>query len=292
MIADYHPNQQDDIRRKHILRGLVQPQKHNFPQRLIDDRVHKFHPSLFKDYSWLEYSIKKDVVFCLYCYLSPGKANDAFISEGFSSWNKKYRLDDHVGSYTSAHFHAMKNYEDFKRHDKSIRASLEKQLELAKKDYKLCLITSIECSRFLLHQGLPFRGHDESEELENRGNFLELVKFAVTPNDTIVEVVLDNGLGNQIMTTPPIQKDIVNSTARETLNAIIKELENDLFGILVDESGDVSHKEQMALVLRFVDKLGVVKERYVSIVHVKNTCALRLKEAIEIFFFKTWVEFV
>ena len=79
------------------------------------------------------------------------------------------------------------------------------------------------------------------------------------------------------MTALLIQKDIINSAARETLDAIIKELGNDLFGILVDESGDVSHKEQMALMLRFIDKLGVVKECYVDIAHVKNTCALTLK---------------
>jgi len=193
-------------------------------------------------------------------------------------------LDDHVGSHTTAHFHAMKNYEDFKRQDKSIRASFEKQSELAKKDYKPHLRTSIECSRFLLRQGLPFRGHDESKESENRGNFLELVKFAATLNETIAKVVLKNALGNQIMTAPLIQKDIVNSAARETLEAIIKELGNDLFGILVDESGDVSYKEQMALVLHFIDKLGVVKEHYVGIVHVKNTCALTLKEVIKDFF--------
>ena len=146
------------------------------------------------------------------------------------------------------------------------------------------MTTSNECSTFLLRQGFPFTGHDESEESENRGNFLELVKFATTLNETIAKVVLENALGNQIMTAPIIQKDIVNSAARETLDAIIKELGNDLFGILLD--GYVSHKEQMVHVLYFVDKLGVVKE---GIFHMKNTFALTLNED---FFFKTWAEFV
>jgi len=37
---------------------------------------------------------------------------------------------------------------------------------------------------------------------------------------------------------------------------IIEEIGEDRFAILADESSDVSHKEQLALCLRFVDKLG------------------------------------
>ncbi|XP_015158660.1 uncharacterized protein [Solanum tuberosum] len=58
------------------------------------------------------------------------------------------------------------------------------------------------------------------------------------------------------MTSPDIQKDIVNSCAKETVKAIIEDLNGDYFGILVDESKDVSHKEQMSLVLRYVNKKG------------------------------------
>jgi len=40
-----------------------------------------------------------------------------------------------------------------------------------KNDYRIRLNASIDVSRHLLHQGLPFRGHDESEESTNKGNF-------------------------------------------------------------------------------------------------------------------------
>ncbi|XP_070036109.1 uncharacterized protein LOC142167823 [Nicotiana tabacum] len=82
------------------------------------------------------------------------------------------------------------------------------------------------------------------------------------------------------MICPNIQKDIVSSCAKETLKAIAEDLNGDYFGILVDESKDVSHKEQMALVLRYVNKEGKVIERFLSIVHVKDTSAKLLKEAI------------
>jgi len=56
-----------------------------------------------------------------------------------------------------------------------------------------------------------------------------------------------------------------------------------VFGLLVDESSDISKKEQMAVVLRFVT-CGVVKERFVGLVHVKETSSLYLKSAIESLF--------
>jgi hypothetical protein len=42
-----------------------------------------------------------------------------------------------------------------------------------------------------------------------------------------------------------------------------------VFCILVDESRDVSCKEQIAVVLRYVDKCGRVREKFVIIEHVR-----------------------
>ena len=74
-----------------------------------------------------------------------------------------------------------------------------------------------------------------------------------------------------------IQKDIVNAVACETSKAIIKDLDNGFFSILVDESRDISVKEQMALVLRYVNKKGIIIERFLGIVHVASITALSLK---------------
>lgn len=52
------------------------------------------------------------------------------------------------------------------------------------------------------------------------------------------------------------------------------------FCILVDEAKDASNKEQMAIVLRFVDNHGFLLERYFEIVHVSDTTASTLKKEI------------
>jgi len=83
--------------------------------------------------------------------------------------------------------------------DKSTKASFKKQSKLTRQYYKLRLTTSTACSRFFLHQQLPFGGHHESNESENIGNFPELAKLAATLNETIAAVVLENAPGNQSM---------------------------------------------------------------------------------------------
>ena len=72
----------------------------------------------------------------------------------------------------------------------------------------------------------------------------------------------------------------MNAIACETSKAIIKDLDNEFFLILVDESHDISVKEQMTLILRYVNKKGIIK-RFLGIVHVTNTTTLSLKYAIK-----------
>ncbi|KAJ9556353.1 hypothetical protein OSB04_010967 [Centaurea solstitialis] len=68
------------------------------------------------------------------------------------------------------------------------------------------------------------------------------------------------------------------------LKSIFGEIGDDVFALLVDESSDISRKEQMAMVLRFVDKYGKVQERFVGVVHVMDTSTLSLKSFVDAFF--------
>ena len=104
--------------------------------------------------------------------------------------------------------------------------------------------------------GLAFRGHDEFEGSSNRGNFIELVKTISSLNQDIKKVMLKKFSGNLQLTAPSIQKEIVSCVALETHKAIFEELGNDLFGIRVDDAADVSYKEQMGIILCYVNKKG------------------------------------
>ncbi|XP_058741882.1 uncharacterized protein LOC131614290 [Vicia villosa] len=116
-ISCYHPNDRDNIRRAYLQKGPCQPRDHDFPKRKIGPLFRKFNPDWFLEFgNWLEYSVSKDAVFCLCCYLMRSdigeqKSSDAFPIDGFSNWKKKERLDIHVGNFNSAHNQAWRSCE-------------------------------------------------------------------------------------------------------------------------------------------------------------------------------------
>ena len=93
--------------------------------------------------------------------------------------------------------------------------------------------------------------------------------------------MLKNAHENLKLTSLEIQKDIVIAASIEMCNAIVNCLGDALFYVLIDESRDISTKEQMVVVLRFVDKKGHVVEHLLGFEHVTNTSALSLKAAVE-----------
>ncbi|XP_022023273.1 zinc finger MYM-type protein 1-like [Helianthus annuus] len=66
----------------------------------------------------------------------------------------------------------------------------------------------------------------------------------------------------------------------------MNEVKGRFFSLLIDKSRDCSIKEQMAVVLIYVDDGGEVIERFIGIVHVIDTCASSLKSVIDNFFAK------
>ncbi|KAJ6942948.1 zinc finger MYM-type protein 1-like [Populus alba x Populus x berolinensis] len=137
-----------------------------------------------------------------------------------------------------------------------------------------------------MNQGLPFRGHDECECSSNQGNYLELLHFLSRNNEAIKRVTFSEAPKHNKLTSPDIQKDITQAAAEEITNVIIKDLGESLFSILIDESRDISIKEQMTVVIRYVDNNGHIIERFLGIQHVSDTTASSLKAAIEALFSK------
>ncbi|XP_071921919.1 uncharacterized protein [Coffea arabica] len=81
-----------------------------------------------------------------------------------------------------------------------------------------------------------------------------------------------------------IQKDLAHACASEITSVIINDIGDNYFSLIVDESRDSSVKEQMGVVLRYVNKEGRVIERFLAIVHVSDTTSLCLKDAIDSLF--------
>ncbi|KAG5574794.1 hypothetical protein H5410_054928 [Solanum commersonii] len=259
-IAEYNSNIRDDIRRYYILKKPCQPKDHKFPKTKFGKKMRQFFPDWFNGRKWLEYSITKDAAFCLCCYLFKNECeirgyviDVAFTKTDYRAWNKAT--------------------ERFRAHSKKEKSESRRRLS-----------ASVDVARFLLKLGLSFRGHDESRSSLNRGIFLELLQWYGDINENVGSIILEKAPKNEMMCSPSIQKDIVDSCAKETIKSILEDLDGDYFGILVNESKDVSHKEQMTLVLRYVNKEGEVIERFVGIIHLTLVALAKKDSNVDDFF--------
>ncbi|KAI5339071.1 hypothetical protein L3X38_018343 [Prunus dulcis] len=265
-MADYSPNIRDEIRRTYLQKGPCQPRSYKFQQTNQSGINRCFIAHWFDKHDWLEYSIAKDAAFCLHCYLFKSNfdqvGGDAFTGVGFNNWKKaKDRFNLHVGPVGSVHNQAREVAYNLMHQTTHIETIVIKQTSQARMAYLTCLNASLKCTRYLLRQSLSFRGHDESAQSSNKGNYLELLQFLADHDEKVEAVVLENAPKNVKLIAHSIQKDLVNSCAKETIGLILSEVKDRYFSIMVDEARDVSIKEKMAMVLCYVNNKGQIIER-------------------------------
>ena len=173
-------------------------------------------------FPWLEYSISKDKAFCFPCYIFHDKPsrNEAFVVDGVQNWKyvgceKKCPFAQHEGGHGSSHNDAMLKWSNLKDPSKHIDKRLNAQSSQQILENRLRLKTSIVATKWLAKQAYAFRGHDESVNSLNRGNFIELIKLLATMNEEINKVVLENAHKNAQYIAPKIQKGLLNIIANK-----------------------------------------------------------------------------
>ncbi|XP_039138735.1 uncharacterized protein LOC120276060 [Dioscorea cayenensis subsp. rotundata] len=96
--------------------------------------------------------------------------------------------------------------------------------------------------------------------------------------------MLSNAPKNNQLTSSTIQRHIIEACGKETSKVILNEIGDKFFSLLLDEARDSSMKEQMVVVLRFVNDVGEIVERFVGVVHVIETSTQCLKNVVDEFF--------
>ncbi|KAH7670347.1 P-loop containing nucleoside triphosphate hydrolase protein [Dioscorea alata] len=247
-IEKYDGNIKDEVRRSYVAKGPCQPRTHNFPKKKYGNQYRCFNPSWFDSFPW----------------------EGVFSKMGYNNWkNAISTFRDHGGNVSSIHNFAADKLELFKNPRLSVTQKI-----------------SQHSSEMEVAYCLAFRGHDESSSSKNKGNFLELLYWYGARVDKITKTLKANAPGNNQMTAPKIQKDLVHFCAEKVRSLIIEDIGDRIFSLMVDEARDISVKEQMAIVLRYVDSHGQVIKRFLCVEHVTDTSSHTLKEAIDNLFAK------
>ncbi|GAV61295.1 Dimer_Tnp_hAT domain-containing protein/DUF4371 domain-containing protein [Cephalotus follicularis] len=117
---------------------------------------------------------------------------DGFVTEGFTNWRNRERLQVHVGPHDSTYNIALGKCLASMIEKSHIIVALSKQTNEAQIEYCTRLTASIDVIRLLLRQGLPFRGHDESK-------LIRITKFYPSNFSPVELMVLESQLGTYIL---------------------------------------------------------------------------------------------
>ncbi|CAN1164445.1 Zinc finger MYM-type protein 1 [Linum perenne] len=286
-ICDWPLELRDEVRRKYLVVGAYQPKlsKQDYQAREYEDKSRRFQESWYKSYTWLEYSPTTHKAYCFPCFLFDETSSSTLVNDGFDNWKRVRKGKEcvfltHIGTSSSPHSKAVACASSLSLPS----AHIDRVMERASRDevlkHRLRLMAPISVLQTLAVQGSSFRGHNESESSLNRGNLIEWLEHLAEWREDVKSVVLKNAPGNAKYTSPLIQKELLAIMANRVRCAITEEVGDASFSILVDEAQDAAGREQMAIILRFVNSSDVLTERFFGIKSVVNTTSATLKEVI------------
>ncbi|XP_022166088.1 zinc finger MYM-type protein 1-like [Myzus persicae] len=235
---------------------------------------------------WLSYSLTKNKLYCLFCALFGNNYKTNWGKEGFCNW-KNGILKIVVHETSEAHIMAS-----LKATCKEAAFPLIKSLNEKKNANivfnKQIIHHLIDITLFLGRHCLPFRGHREGWNEKLTGNFkdlaLLLAKYSPALSAYITEVKLKGRKTSNFLSWQR-QNQFINAISTNIKNTVQKEILNArFFSISLDTTFDISKKEQVSVVIRYINKDSencTVNERLVAVRETVMTTGQQLFLLIE-----------
>ena len=125
---------------------------------------------------------------------------------------------------------------------------------------------------------------DEEVSCRNNGNFKQIVKFRAESGDKVLRQHLLNCPHNASYVSAESQRDLLESVSSLLQKEIVTDIKDQIgkfiYSVSADEVTDVSCTEQMALVIRFVDRGGNVKEHLLEYITLTSMTDSEVSKAI------------
>ncbi|XP_056286366.1 uncharacterized protein LOC130203930 [Pseudoliparis swirei] len=229
--------------------GPSQPRLKVFPRTLQGEKRRAFNPVWFNHNSWLEYSQSKDSAYCYACrhFSLPGASESVFSSEsGFSHWEKATYKDAgfKLHEKSESHINAMFAWNEHKRlllTGSSILDMINKEYKKKVEENRSYIKTVADVLLLTATQNIAQRGHRESEEYDNKGNFLGILEMIAKHNPMVAQKM--KGQRNAKYTSNTIQNEILQCLASMVRDEIVKEVkESVVFSVIADETKDLKRR--------------------------------------------------
>ena len=220
---------------------------------------------------WLLYSPSKGSVYCFVCKLfAPKDSTHLVRNDGFSDWRNNAVIDNH--EKCAVHRDAMLTYLTRKL-GLGLTQPLEKQIEAECNYWENVLRRVVAVIRTLAERGLSFRGTNEKFGALDNGNFLGLLEL-ISQFDPFLAAHISRygnaGRGNPSYLPKTICEELIELIAKKVHSVIFDEVNAaGYFSLSVDSSPDVSHVDQLSVVLRYLQD-GQPVEQFITFLELQN----------------------
>jgi len=237
------------------------------------------------DRRWLVYSTENNRIYCFCCKLYACTSN-RFSTDGFCDWNHtSVLIQEHETS--AKHIEAHQNWLEVERRlqiNQTLDKELERQISAEKVHWQNVLERLLAIVKFLAERNLAFRGTSDKLDDRNNGNFLGLVELFAGFDPVLAEHVrrirsdeiADHYLGKNM------QNEFIQLLGKAVLDKIVSIVTAaKYYSVILDCTPDVSHIEQMTVVLRCVQINGRsvdIVEHFVGYLEVEQSTGLCMTE--------------
>ncbi|CAI6376818.1 unnamed protein product [Macrosiphum euphorbiae] len=238
---------------------------------------------------WLIYSISKDAIYCFPCLLFSKKnkiRTSSFWDGGFSDWKHlNPRIKEHENSdYHSNCVNDWKEFEKRLEDGKTIDDELQQIIQNEKNKWRHILKIVTRIILFCSNNNLPLRGSSEKMFNQNCGIFLNLIEL-LSHYDTVlldhIKSINSCSSKNKLSYfSPTIQNELIVLLGKKVKNEALDRIKRaKYFSILFDCMPDVSHKEQLTEIIRYVriiDKEVTIEETFIDFIATQEKKGIRL----------------
>ena len=288
----------DDFTKKTLLENPWMPLKnYAFPYstRIVKNNERKHyvsHTHLEDHKEWLVLSNVKKGLFCKFCPWFVNRHEGGFkknvrlgvlVSEPLINFKKLTGKDSELLIHSQNQYYKdavvagknfLKNFDNpaLEIHNRlntnylaQVRENIERLIPIVK--------IIILCGK----QNISLRGHRDDGIIEvdsppanNEGNFRALLQFRVDAGDKTLEDHLRKSSSRATYISKTTQNYLIECCRLEILDIILKKVERaGFYSVIFDETGDLSGKSQVTLVLRYVDfsaDVPCIREDFVSFI--------------------------
>ena len=253
-----------------------------FPFSAFGATSRKFCANWLNRWTWLCCSKLYDGAFCLCCVLfgretgRNGAKLTKLFKEPLTNWKSAAsKLEEH-NKHSIVHRDSMMRLVHFRSVMTGETKGIDEQADNLRSErikYNRSILNAIIKTVILAgRQNFALRGHrDDSQHYSspNPGNFQALLNYRVDGGDTNLRQHFETGNKNATYRSKTIQNKLVKICGDQIRQSIVETIKKSVcpvYSVLADEATDCSSKEQMPIVLRYVDSNKEINERFVKFV--------------------------